>query len=111
MRYDAETSCRFIRAAEPGISPAQGKVQRGEGGGMNTGCKYLPYPARLVRPTTPYRGARAAIATQLGQIRNASAAQRICETEIPARAFRIDPTAPYAHPLYWAPFVLMGNWP
>jgi hypothetical protein len=27
----------FSRAAEPGISPARGKDQRGEGGGMNTG--------------------------------------------------------------------------
>ena len=21
-----------------------------------------------------------------------------------------DPTKPYAHPFYWAPFILMGNW-
>jgi CHAT domain-containing protein len=26
------------------------------------------------------------------------------------RAFKIDPSAPYAHPFYWAPFILMGNW-
>ena len=24
--------------------------------------------------------------------------------------FRTDPKAPYAHPFYWAPFILMGNW-
>lgn len=24
--------------------------------------------------------------------------------------FKIDPNAPYAHPFYWAPFILMGNW-
>jgi CHAT domain-containing protein len=24
--------------------------------------------------------------------------------------FRSDPEAPYAHPAFWAPFVLMGNW-
>jgi CHAT domain-containing protein len=24
--------------------------------------------------------------------------------------FRPDPKAPYAHPFYWAPFILMGNW-
>jgi IS605 OrfB family transposase len=29
------------RAAEPGISPARGKDQRGEGGGMNTGSRTL----------------------------------------------------------------------
>ncbi|WP_434735676.1 CHAT domain-containing protein [Accumulibacter sp.] len=22
----------------------------------------------------------------------------------------VDPARPYAHPYYWAPFVLMGNW-
>jgi CHAT domain-containing protein/tetratricopeptide (TPR) repeat protein len=26
------------------------------------------------------------------------------------RPFKIDPNAPYAHPFYWAPFILMGNW-
>jgi CHAT domain-containing protein len=24
--------------------------------------------------------------------------------------FRADPSAPYAHPFFWAPFILMGNW-
>ena len=24
--------------------------------------------------------------------------------------FTIDPTKPYAHPYYWAPFILIGNW-
>jgi CHAT domain-containing protein len=24
--------------------------------------------------------------------------------------FTADPGAPYAHPFYWAPFILMGNW-
>lgn len=27
-----------------------------------------------------------------------------------AQPFRTDPSAPYAHPYYWAPFVLFGNW-
>jgi CHAT domain-containing protein len=26
------------------------------------------------------------------------------------RPFKIDSNAPYAHPFYWAPFILMGNW-
>jgi CHAT domain-containing protein len=25
-------------------------------------------------------------------------------------AFTTDPAHPYAHPYYWAPFILMGNW-
>ena len=24
--------------------------------------------------------------------------------------FKPDPKAPYAHPYYWAPFILIGNW-
>jgi CHAT domain-containing protein len=25
-------------------------------------------------------------------------------------AFKTDPKAPFAHPYYWAPFILIGNW-
>ena len=25
-------------------------------------------------------------------------------------SYMADPKAPYAHPFYWAPFILMGNW-
>ena len=28
----------------------------------------------------------------------------------PAGSFNTDPRAPFAHPFYWAPFILMGNW-
>ncbi|MDQ3667024.1 MAG: CHAT domain-containing protein, partial [Acidobacteriota bacterium] len=24
--------------------------------------------------------------------------------------FKVDPKAPFAHPYYWAPFILIGNW-
>lgn len=26
------------------------------------------------------------------------------------QSFRFNPQAPYAHPYYWAPFILIGNW-
>ena len=29
---------------------------------------------------------------------------------LPSPNFKVDPTKPYAHPFYWAPFILMGNW-
>lgn len=29
---------------------------------------------------------------------------------VDAPSFRADPRSPYAHPYYWAPFFLMGNW-
>jgi CHAT domain-containing protein len=25
-------------------------------------------------------------------------------------SFKVNPGAPFAHPYYWAPFILMGNW-
>jgi CHAT domain-containing protein len=28
----------------------------------------------------------------------------------PGDRFKIDPAAPFAHPFFWAPFILMGNW-
>jgi CHAT domain-containing protein len=28
----------------------------------------------------------------------------------PAADFKADPKAPFAHPYFWAPFILMGNW-
>jgi CHAT domain-containing protein len=28
----------------------------------------------------------------------------------PEEKFEPDAGAPYAHPFYWAPFILMGNW-
>jgi CHAT domain-containing protein len=29
--------------------------------------------------------------------------------EVPVTS-KTDPDAPYAHPYFWAPFILMGNW-
>ena len=29
---------------------------------------------------------------------------------VTAPSFPVNPDAPYAHPYYWAPFFLMGNW-
>jgi CHAT domain-containing protein len=26
------------------------------------------------------------------------------------QGYRADPARPYAHPFFWAPFILMGNW-
>jgi CHAT domain-containing protein len=30
--------------------------------------------------------------------------------EVHASPFVTNPRAPYAHPFYWAPFILIGNW-
>jgi CHAT domain-containing protein len=30
--------------------------------------------------------------------------------EVKRPLFRPDPKAPFAHPYYWAPFILIGNW-
>ena len=37
-----------------------------------------------------------------GRVRTADGQQAV--------AFVPDPNAPFAHPYYWAPFILMGNW-
>ena len=34
----------------------------------------------------------------------------VIETETGGGTFAHDPTNPYTHPFYWAPFILMGNW-
>jgi CHAT domain-containing protein len=30
--------------------------------------------------------------------------------EVQRPLFKLDPKAPFAHPYYWAPFILIGNW-
>jgi CHAT domain-containing protein len=30
--------------------------------------------------------------------------------EVKRPLFKLDPKAPFAHPYYWAPFILIGNW-
>jgi CHAT domain-containing protein len=51
--------------------------------------------------------AAAATARQSGSGRGA-ARQPAAATDA-ALQFTLDPAAPYAHPYFWAPFVLMGN--
>ena len=36
--------------------------------------------------------------------------QSVVQGEVKAPRFAVDRSAPYAHPYYWAPFFLMGNW-
>ncbi len=36
-------------------------------------------------------------------------ASALASTAGPA-SFKVDPSAPFAHPYFWAPFILMGNW-
>ncbi|WP_457666932.1 CHAT domain-containing protein [Thiolapillus sp.] len=35
---------------------------------------------------------------------------KVPDTESPKDAYITSPSAPFSHPYYWAPFVLMGNW-
>ncbi len=45
-------------------------------------------------------------------VRTPDAAKRASERKLikGAKEFTPDPSAPFAHPYYWAPFILMGNW-
>jgi CHAT domain-containing protein len=60
---------------------------------------------RLLRGETTLAGAAAKVA-QLDR--------KIVHEEKPEAAnkppFTPDPKRPYAHPYYWAPFILIGNW-
>jgi CHAT domain-containing protein len=57
---------------------------------------------------------------QLGLLRGTVEVQQSSTTDralihettgtVQAPAFQRDPKAPYAHPYFWAPFFLMGNW-
>jgi CHAT domain-containing protein len=37
-------------------------------------------------------------------------ARDTCNVGTVSPRFRPSPQAPYAHPFYWAPFILIGNW-
>lgn len=52
-------------------------------------------------------GAAAEVAA--GEPRGAAGAGRLKRGNAPS-AFVKDPAAPYAHPYYWAPFIMIGNW-
>ncbi len=45
-------------------------------------------------------------------VRTPGAGERARERRLIAgvKEFTTDPGAPFAHPYYWAPFILMGNW-
>jgi CHAT domain-containing protein len=36
--------------------------------------------------------------------------EKDASTEAEVKQFETDPSRPYAHPYFWAPFILMGNW-
>ncbi len=40
----------------------------------------------------------------------ATRSDRVGETSGTTATFKTDPQRPYAHPYYWAPFILIGNW-
>jgi len=59
---------------------------------------------------------QAQLALLHGDLKTSSAVDRargVVPTSVPrplGPAFEADPNAPYAHPYYWAPFILIGNW-
>ena len=49
-------------------------------------------------------------ATNLGDASNADRGLTRLSVSGAVGDFKVDPNTPYAHPFYWAPFILMGNW-
>jgi CHAT domain-containing protein len=43
-----------------------------------------------------------------GERRSTEAVSEAGKTELPP--YKTDPHAPFSHPFYWAPFILIGNW-
>jgi CHAT domain-containing protein/uncharacterized protein HemY len=78
------------------------------------------YRTRESATTTKVEALREAQLTLLrGTVKssqNEAAKRELLHEEVPkvgqpeAPSFVVDPKAPYAHPYYWAPFFLMGNW-
>jgi CHAT domain-containing protein len=50
-------------------------------------------------------GSNAALAEQ-----GKRAAERVWPVEKDVPAYKVDPKKPHAHPYYWSPFILVGNW-
>ena len=76
--------------------------QRADGAGMTKAEALRQAQLSLLHgtaPTTSGQAARAGRAVADGPAPSAD-----------SPAFTPDPHAPYAHPYYWAPFVLIGNW-
>lgn len=48
--------------------------------------------------------------TETSDIDRANIGQKAVQQTAGAKRYRTDPKKPFAHPYFWAPFVLMGNW-
>jgi CHAT domain-containing protein len=61
-----------------------------------------------VRRGPIFRAGRAVVGADSESNRDSSALPTASSTMMPV--FTRNPSAPYAHPYYWAPFVLIGDW-
>jgi CHAT domain-containing protein len=72
------------------------------------------YRLRMSDPRITKAGAlrEAQLALLYGKIRGGSSPDRGARAVLPTSnaSFVTDPQRPYAHPYFWAPFLLMGNW-
>ena len=71
-----------------------------------------PGPQVAALGVPPVAGEAVAMATTLGDLRGEPErqGQDSCGNETVHRRFRPSAQAPYTHPYYWAPFILIGNW-
>ncbi|HMK86752.1 MAG TPA: CHAT domain-containing protein, partial [Steroidobacteraceae bacterium] len=74
---------------------------------------YQAHKANRLDKADALRQAQLSLLRGTATMTDASDAQRGLTRVAAAKGsgnFRVDPKAPYAHPFYWAPFILMGNW-
>jgi len=74
---------------------------------------YQAHKADRLDKADALRQAQLALLRGTAKVDDVAGAQRGLTRVSAAQAggnFRVDPGAPYAHPFYWAPFILMGNW-
>lgn len=62
-------------------------------------------PENPVNPVNFLRAAACAFVEEKARLTCARVMPMLAEP-----TFKVDPKAPYAHPYYWAPFILIGNW-
>jgi CHAT domain-containing protein len=87
-----------------------GFYRRRQEKGLSKGEALREAQLALLQGRVEFTGERATAAAQATRSPEALAVEGRDLAKAGAPHFAVDSTRPYAHPYYWAPFILMGNW-